>query len=59
MVNIEQLHSEVLIEGQQDETVRVEEADKPVEVRIEELREIVRALMAEEFERMLRVNSSA
>ena len=58
MVNIEQLHSEVFLEGRSGETVRADDADKPIEVRIEELREIVRTLMAEEYESLLRVTTT-
>lgn len=57
MVHIDEVHSEVVVEPAPGSVQRADPADKPVEVRTEELREIVRVLLAEEFERALRTAS--
>lgn len=54
MVTIDEVHSEVVVG---DAFGKRDEADKPFEVRIEELREIVRELMREEFERVMRTRA--
>ncbi len=57
MVNIDEVHSEVVVDSPPGAQRRSDAGDKPAEVKIEELREIVRALLAEEFERALRTGS--
>lgn len=52
MVTVDKLHSEVVVG---DAARSRDDADKPFEVRIEELREIVRDLIREEFERVMRI----
>ncbi|MCU7872815.1 MAG: hypothetical protein KZQ91_08720 [Candidatus Thiodiazotropha sp. (ex Lucinoma borealis)] len=57
MVHIDEVHSEVVIDSPPGTPQRSDANDIPAEVRIEELREIVRVLLAEEFERALRTSS--
>ena len=54
MVNIDEVHSEVVVDSPAGAERRQDPADKPLEVRVEELREVVRVLLAEELERALR-----
>jgi hypothetical protein len=53
MVTIEQIESEIVVDGEGGGDY----ADKPHEVRLEELRALVRELVAEEFERFLRTEA--
>ncbi|MCM8882048.1 MAG: hypothetical protein LC541_01770 [Candidatus Thiodiazotropha sp.] len=57
MVHIDEVHSEVVVDSVPGTLQRSDANDKPTEVRIEELREIVRIVLAEEFERVLRTSS--
>jgi hypothetical protein len=57
MVHIDEVHSEVVVDSPPGTPQRSDANDKPAEVRVEELREIVRILLAEEFERALRTAS--
>ncbi|MCU7864749.1 MAG: hypothetical protein KZQ92_12320 [Candidatus Thiodiazotropha sp. (ex Lucinoma borealis)] len=57
MVHIDEVHSEVVVDSVPGTPQRSDANDKPTEVRIEELREIVRIVLAEEFERVLRTSS--
>jgi hypothetical protein len=54
MINIDELHSEVVVDSPSVTPRYGDYADKAAEVRIEELRDIIRALLAEEFERVSR-----
>ena len=58
MVHIDEVHSEVVVDSPPGAPQRGDANDKPAEVRVEELREIVRILLAEEFERALRTASA-
>lgn len=57
MVNIDEVHSEVVVDSPPGTPRHGDDADKPAEVRIEELRDIVRTLLAEEFERVSRTTT--
>jgi len=57
MINIDEVHSEVVVDPPPGNPRHNDYADKPAEVRIEELRDIVRTLIAEEFERVLRTST--
>ena len=57
MVTIDELHSDVTVAPGERGTAGDGEADRSVELRIEELREVVRELLLEEYERALRTGS--
>ncbi|CAB5150412.1 hypothetical protein D3OALGA1CA_4385 [Olavius algarvensis associated proteobacterium Delta 3] len=50
MVTIQTVQSDVIVE----DGPRVDDADKPFEVRLEELRDLVREILQEEIERLVR-----
>ncbi len=53
MVTIQNVNSDVIVEDQ----ASADDADKPFEVRIEELRDLVREILREEFERFYRTET--
>lgn len=55
MVTIDNVESEIVVDGGGGGG---DSADKPHEVRVEELRAVVRELLCEEFQRYLRTEAS-